>query len=142
MRSGNSILRARATNTAGIVEQYDTTARLLRRSIQLRGAVQWFSRAIFMRRTACARELTADIGFALAEEYCDRGLARVDGNDLTGALTDFSSSIEQLENLRHGLGAQWPAAMREALARTYINRGSARRNRGDLAGGRLPATMS
>ena len=55
--------------------------------------------------------------------YKNRGVARRDVNDLSGALADYGAAIEFMETLRARLGEDWPTAWGNDLAAAYMNRG-------------------
>ncbi len=70
----------------------------------------------------------------LATAYMNRGTARGDGNDLTGALADYDRAIALQGELRSRLADEWPPAFANDLATTYMNRGNGRRADNDLDG--------
>jgi tetratricopeptide (TPR) repeat protein len=70
----------------------------------------------------------------LAAAHMNRGNARRDGNDLSGALADYGQAIDLREGLRQRLGAEWPPAWANDLATAYLNRGNVRSDGNDLSG--------
>jgi tetratricopeptide (TPR) repeat protein len=70
----------------------------------------------------------------LAGALQNRGIAKVDGGDLAGAIADFDAAIGLMEAIRDAPGAVRPVRLRNDLAGALQNRGTAKRRGGDLAG--------
>jgi hypothetical protein len=74
----------------------------------------------------------------LANAYMNRGVAKrsAPGYGAAAAIADYDRAIALMEELRAGLGADWPVPCRNDLAGAYFNRALARRQCGDRAGAR------
>ena len=115
----------------------------------LSGALEDCSRSIVLREEL--RQLLEPSGQwppawcdNLALAYMNRGNARCVGNDLSGALDDYSHSIELMEGLRHLLepAGKWPPDWCNDLAAAYANRGVAYSRGNDLSGAMDDCTQS
>ncbi|MCP4168356.1 MAG: hypothetical protein GY759_21025, partial [Chloroflexi bacterium] len=71
---------------------------------------------------------------ALAGSLQNRGIAKGDNGDLSGAITDYDAAIKLYQAIRDAQGSAWSIPYQNDLAGSLQNRGLAKGDNGDLSG--------
>jgi tetratricopeptide (TPR) repeat protein len=128
-----------------LARAYQNRGGVRRRQGDLPGAIAGIEAAIGLMGNIrdLARAQGGEAGWTLslrndlARAYQNRGGARLQQGDLPGAIAGFDAAIRLMEEIRDRARAQggekgWTLPLRNDLARVYHNRGSTRRQQGDL----------
>ena len=130
--AGDEVLRQRLIAAEGIKKALRQLSRGVLASGHNAPAVCYGTYELVIAEWRLSQQDTPSTRVGLAESYINRARPCASGGDIAGAMTDYSTAIGLLENLRQQTGADWLPAWSNTLADAFMDRGCTHGTSGHL----------
>jgi tetratricopeptide (TPR) repeat protein len=120
--AGDQVLRRRLIAAEGIKKALRQLRDELFASSHNAIAVCYGTYELVIAEWRLSQQDTPSTRVGLAESYINRARPCASGGDIAGAMTDYSTAIRLLENLRQQTGADWLPAWGNTLANAFLER--------------------